>query len=183
MPKKKSSSKDKAPKFSFINVTKHKDDLRKKEPPLVDIEVSNPLTYLKSWWKKVIGNEGIDLRFRIKPLTAITISAVVATIGFGIGRFVVSLKKPYITYVPIKETAPTPLPTVSPWRETGFVGRITKADNGRYYLLTSDDEALNLTGGSKAKLEELLDKKVFITGNYHNRLHVLELGEISEFEE
>ena len=48
----------------------------------------------------MIGNEGIDLRFRIRPLTAIAISIVVAVTGFGIGRFALSLKKPYVTYVP-----------------------------------------------------------------------------------
>lgn len=35
-----------------ISVKKVKQDLRKTEPPLVDLKVSNPLAYIKSWWKK-----------------------------------------------------------------------------------------------------------------------------------
>jgi hypothetical protein len=63
-------------------------DLRRKEPPLVDVKVTNPLVYIKSWWKKIIGNEGVDFRVRVKPLTAIAISIIVVTVTMGIGRFV-----------------------------------------------------------------------------------------------
>jgi len=41
------------------------------EPLLVDVKVTNPVTYLRRWWEKVIGNEGISLSVKIHPLTAI----------------------------------------------------------------------------------------------------------------
>jgi len=69
------------------------------DPPLVDVKVTNPVTYLKKWWNKVIGNEGMEFRFRVKPLTAIAISLVVVTVAFGLGQV-----DPTITTKPV----PTP---------------------------------------------------------------------------
>ena len=50
----------------------------KNVPPLVSLEVSNPIAYLKVWWQKVMSNEGIDFRFRIRPLTAMALVAILA---------------------------------------------------------------------------------------------------------
>jgi len=58
------------------------------EPPLVDVKVTNPLTYIKRWWNRIIGNEGIDFRFRVRPLTAIAIALIITTVAFGLGSFV-----------------------------------------------------------------------------------------------
>ena len=56
------------------------------DPPLIDIKVTNPVTYFKKWWAKIIGNEGIDFRLHFRPLTAIAIALVIITVGFGLGR-------------------------------------------------------------------------------------------------
>jgi hypothetical protein len=32
------------------------------EPPLITI--TNPVTYLRLWWQKVMGKEGIDFKFK-----------------------------------------------------------------------------------------------------------------------
>src|SRR3989337_2953403 len=82
----------------LISAKQVKTDLRKKEPPLVDVKVTNPLTYIKSWWKRIIGNEGIDCRLRIKPLTAIAITVIIVTVSMGIGRFVFPFKIPFFVY-------------------------------------------------------------------------------------
>jgi len=82
----------------LVSIKNEKPDLRKKEPPLVDVTVTNPLAYIKSWWKKIIGNEGVDFRLKVRPLTAIAISVIVATISFGIGRFVFPFKIPFFEY-------------------------------------------------------------------------------------
>lgn len=107
-------------KTPLIQVLNQKPDLRKKEPPLVSVQVTNPVTYLKSWWKKVMGKEGVDFHFKIKPLTAIGMTIVIATFGFGVGKIVFTPQKPFIQYIP--SVTPTPQPTLSPWRETGFSG-------------------------------------------------------------
>ena len=168
-----------------IVISKTKTDLRKKEPPLVDIKVSNPVTYLKSWWKRVMSNEGIDFRFKIKPLTAIAISIVVATCGFGLGRFALSMQKPYITYVPTQtsNSTRTPIPTINPWRETAFSGelRFSKYDN-RYYLITSSAEAINLEIPEVVDLSDLIGRRIFATGSYNQETIVLKVSQASNLE-
>src|SRR3990167_3955862 len=92
----------------------------KLDPPLVDVKVTNPVTYFKMWWNKIIGNEGIDFRFHIKPVTAIIIAVVMATIGFGVGRFTLPFKIPFFEYTatPNPDASPTP----QSWVETAYVG-------------------------------------------------------------
>lgn len=57
------------------------------EPPI--IEVRNPVTYLRRFWEKIIGNEGIELKITIKPLTTIFGIALLGTISLGIGKFII----------------------------------------------------------------------------------------------
>ncbi|MBD3250110.1 MAG: hypothetical protein GF381_00880 [Candidatus Pacebacteria bacterium] len=179
MPKKSSKKKHSSNKsFNFINISKHQPDLRKKEPPLVDIEVSNPLTYLKSWWRRVIGNEGIDFRFRIKPLTAIAMTIIVATCGFGLGRFSLSIKKPYIKYIPVVDQNPAPTPI--PWRQTAFEGQLRYSQQlDKYYLLIGQSEAVNLDIKQVVEPDQYLGERVFIEGTFHPESKLLEVLVIS----
>jgi hypothetical protein len=175
MTKKKSSQ------IPIIEVSKTKPDLRKKEKPLVNLQVSNPVTYLKSWWKRVMGKEGIDFRFRIKPLTAIAIAIVLATFGFGVGRFAFSVQSPYIKYVPT--VSPTPMPTPNPWRETAFSGtlRFSTFDD-RFYLTTTSAEAISLEIPDNVDLSELMGRRIFATGNYNERSRVLKVTDAADLE-
>lgn len=52
---------------------------RSEDPPLVNIKVTNPVTYFKNWWSRVIGNEGIEMKasLKIRPLTAFLLLAFV----------------------------------------------------------------------------------------------------------
>lgn len=172
-------------KTPLINITTEKTDLRKKEPPLVDIKVSNPVTYLKSWWKKILGNEGIDLRFRIKPLTAIAISIIVITVSMGIGRFVLPFNIPFFEYA-----APTPLPTPAStpqngggWRETAFSGelRFTSTEQ-RYYLQTASSEAILLEVPKTIDIKKLVSKRIFATGLFHDQKRLLLVKEATDLE-
>ena len=76
-----------------------------KEPPLVDVKVSNPVTYLRRWWDRVMGKEGVDFRFTIHPITAFLIAFGVASAFFGIGRYSVNI--PFLKYQIIPTTKPT----------------------------------------------------------------------------
>lgn len=38
-------------------------------PDLVNLKVTNPLVYIKYWWKRILANEGLDMKVRAKPLT------------------------------------------------------------------------------------------------------------------
>src|SRR6185369_15338232 len=40
-------------------------------PDLVNFRVTNPIVYLKLWWKKVLADEGMDIRVKVRPLTVI----------------------------------------------------------------------------------------------------------------
>lgn len=44
------------------------------EPDLLNFRITNPVTYLRLWWKKVMSKEGIDFRFRIHPVTAVILA-------------------------------------------------------------------------------------------------------------
>lgn len=175
---KKSPSKKSTP---FIEINNQKPDLRKKELPLVSLQVTNPITYIKSWWKKVMGKEGIDFSFKIKPLTAIGITIVIATFGFGVGKISFIAKKPFIQYIPSPEQ--TPVPTPNFWRKTAFSGtlRFSSIEN-KFYLLTISSEAINLEVLENVSLEKLIGRRIFATGDYNSNTHTLVVADASDME-
>ena len=171
----RSSKKKKSHKIPVVEVSQVKTDLRKKEPPLLSLQVSNPVTYIKSWWKRVMGNEGIDFHFKIKPLTAIGMTVVIATFGFGVGRITLSAEKPYIVYEPT--VTPVPAPTTNPWRETAFSGVLRfSAWSDRFYLLTNSAEAITLDVPDNVELGDLIGERIFATGSYNERTRILEVS-------
>lgn len=178
MPKSLPEEDSKSSKTPLIAVYKEKPDLRKKEPPLINLQVTNPLTYLKSWWKRVIGGEGIDVRLRIHPLTAVALTVIVASLGFGIGRFALSSEKPYVTFVPI---SPSPSPIL--WRETAFIGTLRFSEpNNRYYLVTSSSEAIALEIPENVELSSLVGRRIFAAGNYNETKRTLLVTDASDME-
>jgi len=160
----------------LIAIYKEKPDLRKTEPPLIDLKVTNPLTYLKSWWKRVISNEGIDFRFRIHPLTAIALTVIVATFGFGVGRFSLISEKPYIKYTPVQ-----PTPTAEIFRQTAFSGTL-QLTNLKYYLITNSSEAINMEVPKDVDLKPLVGRRIFATGQYSDRSNLLIVGQATDLE-
>ncbi len=164
-------------KIPLIDFNNSKPDLRKKEEPLVSIRVTNPITYLKSWWKRVMGKEGVDFHFKIKPLTTIAMTIVIATIGFGVGKFSITPQKPFIKYIA------TPTPTPEAWRDTAFSGtlRFSSLEN-RYYLLTNSSEAINISVLENVKLKPLIGRRIFATGKYNPSTHLLIIHDASDLE-
>ncbi len=176
-------SEEKTPEIPLISVEEIKTDLRKKEPPLVNLQVSNPVTYLKSWWKRVMSGEGVDLHFKIKPLTAIAITFIIATVGFGVGRFSFTTQKPFIQYVPVVTPLPMVLPTPDPWRNTAFSGNLhfSVVDN-LYYMTTSASEAITLEVPETVDLSGLISRRIFATGKYNDATRVLIVTNASDLE-
>jgi len=165
---------------SIINIEKVKADLRKKEPPLVDVKVTNPLVYIKSWWNKIIGNEGIDFRLKIRPLTAIAISIIVLTVGMGIGRFVLPFKIPFFVYT--SKITPTPESKLDV-RETAFTGTLKhNFFTKRYYLLTDSSEAITLTVPENVKLNDFIGRRIFATGIYTDEKRILNVSSAEDLE-
>ena len=165
----------------FVEFTNEKPDLRKKEPPLLTVQVTNPVTYLKSWWKKVMGNEGVDFHFKIKPLTAIAMTVLIATYGFGVGKISFAPQKPFIKYVPTIITAPVPTP--NPWRETAFSGTLRfSATENRFYLLTTSSEAVNLDVLESVDFKKFIGRRIFATGKYNSETHTLIVNDAADLE-
>lgn len=167
-----------ADKTPLVAVYNEKPDLRKKEPPLVNLQVTNPIIYLKRWWNRVLGGEGIDFRFRIKPLTAIALTLIIASVGFGIGRISLSTSQPYIQYTP-----PLPTPTPNLWRDTAFTGTLKYSiTNQRYYLLTSSSEAINLEVPENIDLSKLIGRRILATGSYNQDQRLLLVNTTEDLE-
>jgi len=153
----------------FVTVEKIKPDLRKKDPPLVDVKVSNPVTYIKSWWKRVMGSEGLDIRIKIKPVTAILISIVVVCICLGL---TVPFKIPFLDQNAFSSS-----------RETAFVGILRfSVENNKFFLETNDSEVINLEIPQNLDLDDFVGRKVFALGSYDDNDRFLIVDNVSNLE-
>lgn len=152
------------------------------EPPLVT--VTNPVTYLRRWWDKVMGKEGIDLSFKIHPLTAILMVAVTATIGFGAGRISVpeGIKIPFFEFgvIPSSKLSPTDEPV---WKETAFSGKLQYSVNTKkYFLVTTSSEAITLEVPDYIDLFTLVGKRIMAVGEYNKSSKLLRISDAKDLE-
>ncbi len=164
---------------SFIASNDLKDD--PENPPLISLKVTNPVTYLKLWWKKVMDGEGVDVRFTIHPLTAIALTIILLAGGASIGW----ISNSVLTKVPVvKDFIPTPTPVVTPdpWRETAYTGILRKVGDGKYYLQTGDGEAVTLSIPVNVTLEKYIGKRIFASGKYNKVEEVLLVTDASDLE-
>ena len=145
------------------------------EPPLLAIQVTNPVTYLKKWWAKVMANEGVDIRFRIHPITMIMVTAVLTSGGFVAGR--VTLPEPVVRYIP--QLAPAPSP--SPWKETAFTGTLAER-GGKYFLTTGEGEAISLQVPSVVNVKKLVGRRILAIGSYNSTTKVFKVKDASDIE-
>ena len=156
-----------------------------KVPPLVNFQVSNPVTYVKLWWQKVMGKEGIDLSFKIHTVTAVLMVAVTATIGFGAGRISIpeGLEIPFFEFGnPTQTTKPTP--TSKPdWKETAFTGKLQFSETSqKFFLVTTSSEAITLDVPENLNLSVLIGKRVFAVGNYNKDTRILKITDAKDME-
>ncbi|MEK7497842.1 MAG: hypothetical protein AAB656_02900 [Patescibacteria group bacterium] len=131
-----------------------------KTPPLVDLKVTNPVEYIKLWWKKIIGNEGVDFRLHFHPLTALLITLVIAGTFFGLG---VKFEE-----VPNNVAAPSSTPIPSEWKETAFTGVLQYSKTTSKYFLTttSASEAISLQVPNNIDLADLVGKRILLATNF-----------------
>ena len=160
----------------------------KTEPPLVDLKVTNPVTYIKRWWSKIIGNEGMEFRFRIHPLTTIAIAFVVTSLTLGIGKFALSATIPFLKYeklegILVTDTPKIPTITPDPWRETAFTGTLQYSGPiKKYYLITTSSEAIALEVPVNIDLKDTVGKRIFAAGNYNKITRTLVVASASDLE-
>lgn len=170
--------------LSFPKRARIKSNMGSSEKPLVEVKVTNPLVYLKNWWNKVVNNEGVDFRFHIRPLTAIAIAVVVASLGFGVGRFVIppGINIPFFEYKNV--TSPTPKATINPWKETAYTGTLqfSKVAGKFYLMVTSSSELITLEVPENIDLTDYVGKRILAIGNYNKNLKILEVTDAKTLE-
>lgn len=155
------------------------------EPPLVDVKVTNPVTYLRRFWEKVIGNEGMELKITIKPLTTIFGVALLGTIAFGFGEFVIpkGFKIPFIEFSGFPTTTSTPAIEEVVWKETGFTGKLQySATSSKYFLITTSAEAITLDVPENLNLFTLIGKRIFAVGEYDKKTKILRVIDVKDLE-
>ncbi|MBU1000775.1 hypothetical protein KKE78_05290 [Patescibacteria group bacterium] len=135
-PDPKPSHKPKTP--PAIKIIQNNKYSEKVDPPLIDVKVTNPITYLKNWLERLLKNQDIDIRIKIKPFATLAlIIAFSATFGIGYN-------------VGLKKAANVFFPDSSPilHREVTHQGTIQKTDTGKYYLSLPDASLWALNAAS-----------------------------------
>jgi len=163
---------------------------KKAEPPLVEVKVTNPLTYIKKWWEKVINNEGIDFNLKVRPLTAIAIAIVVASLAFGVGRFVLppGIKVPFFQFKYEENAIPTPTSTPASeesvvWKDTAYTGTLRfSEETNKYYLVTTSSEAIKLEVPETINMHVMVGKRIFAAGKYNKTTRVLVVFDVKDTE-
>lgn len=143
------------------------------ETPFVDLKITNPLVFIKKWWKRVIGNEGIEIKIKIRPITTLLILALILTGSYGLGLITAVLAQvPYIKdIVPTPPPVATPTATPDPWKDTAYQGMLRYSTvTQKYYLTTASAEAITLEVPPPIDLSKLIGKKIFAVGKYNKAL-------------
>ncbi len=150
----------------------------KVDPPFVSFSITNPVTYIRKWWKGVMDGEGVDLKLKIHPMTAVLIVLAVGGASFGIGRLAVPA--PILKYIPILAT---PLPTASPnpWVETALTGILQKQGN-QYYLVGTQTQAIRLEVPTGVLLDTSVGKRILASGEFNASTQVLKVSIASNIE-
>ena len=77
----------------FVKITSKTPSLFQKptpisgDPPLISVQVTNPVTYLKLWLSKILRNDEIYMSIKIRPSAIISGAIALAILfgGFGFG--------------------------------------------------------------------------------------------------
>ncbi len=145
----------------------------KTDPPFVSFSITNPVTYIRKWWKSVMDGEGVDLRLKIHPMTAVLIVLAVGGASFGVGRLAVP--EPILKYIPILASPiPTsgPIATPEPWIETALTG-ILQAQGTQYFLIGQETQAIKIELPAGATLEGAIGKRVLVSGQLQASTRIL----------
>jgi len=154
-------------------------------PDLVNFKVTNPLVYIKAWWKRIMANEGFELKLKAKPITAIAISVALFSLVFGLGGVVFPTLFPFLNINNSNNTEVSVSPTPSSdWRETALKGTLKKTTSVpiRFFLLTTSDEAVTLQAPDYITLDKLIGKRILATGNYSQKQKLLIIQDVQDLE-
>ncbi len=132
------------------------------DDPLFEAKINNPFTKFFNWLKKLIKNEGINIK--IKPLTAIAM-VVALTGGGGLIGGVVGYAFPHSS--PILH------------REVAYQGSIQKTSSGIFLILPNLDKyTLKPKINSPVDFQNLNSGQAFVKGNLTPENFVIEVSEV-----
>lgn len=175
----KKQARDSSGKFTSGSTTKTTSNISDL-PPMVSVTVTNPVAYFKYWWKKVMSGEGIDVKLRIHPVTAIVLALIICGAGFGMGRLTFPADNPIVKYVP----GLGPTPTESPYKLAIYTGVVQKIPStGKYYLLTAGEHVIiTLSFPDNVDFEKLVGKRILAEGKFNIKEQVLYVTDASDME-
>ena len=129
-----------------------------------------------------MANEGVDLRLRVKPITAIAFAIVAFSLAFGLGGVVFPFAFPWLKIN--NGTVATPTPTPEIWKDTALKGTLTKTNTVpiKFYLVTTSTEAVTLEVPVGFNLITLVGKRILAVGTYNSKDKVLEVEDIQDLE-
>ncbi len=140
---------------SLVQVTTYKKPILRSEiPPVIDLKVTNPVTYLKLWWKKIMSGEGISIR--IHPVTAVLIAISVTGGSFFLGRYLQLRSDLLEKYLPQFAGINS--------IEAAFTGSLY-ASEGTYFLTQSESQSIRIKATNQ-NLSPYLSQKVFVSGKF-----------------
>ena len=153
-------------------------------PDLVNLKVTNPLVYIKYWWKRIMANEGIDMRFRMKPLTVFGVALIAFSLAFGLGGVVLPTFFPWMKFNDGTVATATPSSAPDLLKDTALKGTLTKTNTNpvKFYLITTSTEAVTLEIPVGFNLNTLVGKRILAVGSYDSKNKVLEVEDIQDLE-
>ncbi len=154
-------------------------------PPIVNFQVNNPVLYLKYWWKKIMQNEGIDIRIRARPMTVFGVAIIAFSLAFGLGGVVLPIAFPFIKInSPLTIPNPQMSPSPNQLKDTALKGRLQKTSIApiKFYLLGSSDEAITLEVPENINLTTLVGKRILAIGMYDSKNKILKVTDVQDLE-
>lgn len=153
-------------------------------PDLVNIKITNPLVYIKYWWKRIMANEGIEVKFKAKPVTVFGVALIWSTVAFGLGGVVLPTFFPWVKVDNLVLSSPTPTATPQTTKDTALRGTLTKTNTvpAVFYLITTSTEAVTLEVPENFNLTSLVGKRILAVGSYDSKNKILVVKDIQNLE-
>ena len=152
-------------------------------PDLFNFKIANPLIYIKYWWKRIMANEGVELKFKAKPVTVFGVALIAFSLAFGLGGVVFPFAFPWIK-VSGNQVNQSPTPIPQEWKETAIKGTLKKTNTipVKFFLLGSSDEAVTLQVPANLNLTTLVGRRILATGSYNAKQKLLIVSDVQDLE-
>jgi len=151
-----------------VRVTKIEKYSEQNDPPMVDVKVTNPVTYFKKWVGKLLNNQDIDIRLKIKPFATIGLILAFTAVGgttFSIGRYFFPNSSPVLH------------------RAISLQGTVQRSETGQNYLSLQDGSLWSLKPvNGKVNLVNVAGKQVTVKGNLTAEANVINVSEVIVFQ-